>query len=405
MSFSEWKEYKLGDIFVANYGKSLPKKDRVEGKYNVYGSGGITGTHQKALVKGPGIIIGRKGTVGSLYYEKNDYFPIDTVYYIQESTEFDLKFLFYKLETIGLNQMNTHSAVPGLNREHMYSQVTVFPPIKEQKAIANILATLDKKIETNNEINKKLDEMAKAIFKQWFVDFEFPNKEGEPYKSSCGEMVESELGIIPRGWEVSEIDTLTELIIDYRGKTPKKLGREWSEKGITALSAKNVKGGKLINLEQANHVDDELYNLWMKDELKYGDILLTSEAPLGELYFLASNDKYCLSQRLFALRANREYIYPEILFMYLKTENIMNNIKNRATGTTVTGIRQSELRKVKVLKPSKEIQIKYEGCISATLKKINTNEKETFKLINLRDTLLPKLMSGEIRVPIDISEN
>jgi type I restriction enzyme S subunit len=275
------------------------------------------------------------------------------------------------------------------------------PQINEQKAIAHTLSTFDEKIEVNNQINKTLEAMAQALFKRWFIDFEFPNENGEPYKSSGGEMVESELGLIPKGWEVIDIDTATEVVIDHRGKTPKKLGSDWSEKGIIALSAKCIKNGRLINLEQANHVDSNLYEQWMKEELKYGDILLTSEAPLGEMYFMATNDKYCLSQRLYALRADVEKMLPEVLYMYMQSEKVYQDIMNRATGTTVTGIRQSELRKVLLIKPDIKRQREYSVLASEMLQNISLNERKNRKLGKVRDTLLPKLMSGEIRVPIE----
>lgn len=401
MSSNKWQEVKLRELLTVNYGKSLPKKSRVEGKYNVYGSGGITGTHKEKLVNGPGIIIGRKGTVGALYYEEGDYYPIDTVYYVEQSFKYNLKFLYYKLKTMNLDKMNTHSAVPGLNREHLYSQTTLIPEIDEQKAIAKILSDLDEKIEINNKINKKLEEMAQAIFKQWFVDFEFPNEDGKPYKSSGGEMVESELGMIPSGWRVDTIDNITKLIIDYRGKTPKKLGANWSEEGVLALSAKNIKNYSLVNLDKANKVSEELYNKWMKDKLQSGDILMTSEAPLGEFYYLANESKYCLSQRLYAIRSNEEIIKNSLLYYSLISDAVKSEIINRGTGTTITGIRQSELRKVNVIIPDINIQnlVSHEFDKILLYKEILT--KEINLLINIRETLLPKLMSGEIRVPID----
>lgn len=400
------KEIFLEDEIELIYGKGLIKKDRVQGCFPVYGSNGVVDSHIEAIFNGPGIIIGRKGTVGSIEYSDYDFWAIDTTYVLRlKSKKDDLKFWYYFIKTLNLDKMNSHSAVPGLNREAVYKiRVNILANIEERRKVSYILSTLDEKIEINNQINKKIEEMAQAIFKHWFVDFEFPNENGEPYKSSGGEMVESELGMIPKGWEVSDIETLTELIIDYRGKTPKKLGKDWSPMGIIALSAKSVKNGKLVNLDQAKRVDKELYSLWMKDELEYGDILLTSEAPLGELYFIASDEKYCLSQRLFAIRANKNYISSEILYMYLRTPDVMKDIENRATGTTVTGIRQSELRKVRVLKPTKAIQDQFQKFITTVLNKISLNEKENFRLINVRDALLPKLMSGEIRVPIESEE-
>ncbi len=403
MSFSV-KSYLLADLLTIKYGKNQKKvQDDTNGLYPIYGTGGLMGYSTQFLYDKPSILIGRKGSISKVKYVDHPFWTVDTLFYTEVNENLVLpKFMFYKMSLIDFLFYNEGTTIPSLRTETLKQIEFNIPPLNEQKVITNILSTLDEKIELNNQINKTLEIMAGEIFKQWFVDFEFPNEDGEPYQSSGGEMVESELGMIPKGWEVKSIDDLVELIIDYRGKTPKKLGSDWSEKGIIALSAKSIKNGRLVNLEKANRVDEELYSIWMKDELKYGDILLTSEAPLGELYFLATNDKYCLSQRLFAIRADKKQIIPEVLYMYLKTPQVMENLLNRATGTTVTGIRQSELRKVSIIKPDNKIQMKFQDMIINILRKVNVAEKENEKLSLLRNFLLPKLMSGEIRVPLDL---
>ena len=196
-----------------------------------------------------------------------------------------------------------------LNNEILGRLTISLPDFKTQESIGEVLKSLDDKIELNNKINQELEALAQTLFKQWFIDFEFPNENGEPYKSSGGEMVESELGEIPKGWSISNIDKELDLIIDYRGKTPLKLGLDWVEEGILAISAKNVKNRKLHNLKNVHIGSEELYDIWMKDKLQYGDVLLTSEAPLGETALLLNQNKFILSQRLFALRAG-ENINP-----------------------------------------------------------------------------------------------
>lgn len=270
--------------------------------------------------------------------------------------------------------------------------------IKIQEKIASILLALDNKIEINNEMNKTLEEMAQTLFKRWFIDFDFPNENGEPYRSSGGKMVDSELGEIPEGWRISSLEELLEVIIDHRGKTPKKLGGDWSEKGIKAISAKNIKNLELVNLENMNMVDIEMYNKWMKDKLIDGDILMTSEAPLGELYYLAEKKEYVLSQRIYGLRADRTKMLPAVLFYSLQSPVVMSEILNRATGTTVTGIRQTELRKVNLIIPPCELQEKIENILHKNLLKKFKLFEEIQSLTEIRDTLLPKLMSGEVEV-------
>lgn len=357
-----------------------------------------------SLFKPNSLAISKSGTIGRLGIIKDFMCGNRAVINIEvDKTKMNMLYIFYWL-------MNKHdyivSLAVGSVQKNLYVSMLKKLDIDndnllEQEAVVKILSSLDKKIENNTKINHNLEMMVQAIFKHWFVDFEFPDKNGKPYKSNGGEMTESKLGLIPERWRIEVIDDLSKLIIDHRGQTPRKLGSRWSEKGIIALSAKNIKNNKLVNLEKTHCVDNSLYKLWMKDELQYGDILLTSEAPLGELYFINNDNKYCLSQRLFAIRADRNQIFPEVLYMYMRTPNVRREIKNRATGTTVTGIRQSELRNVQVTVPIKEIQWGFQRLIEPIFHQIDVLEKENKRLRTLRDTLLPKLMSGEIRVPTE----
>ncbi len=191
MSYSE---VRIEDLFVAHYGKSLPKLKRKEGKVKVYGSGGVIGYHDTALVKGPAIIMGRKGNVGKVFYEEEDFFPIDTTYYIKEDSSYDLKFIYYLLQTQNLDKLNTHSAVPGISRENLYRLNVSIPDKKTQIAIGNTLTLFDRKIKINNNIVDTIEEIISAIFRRWFKDFEFPIEDNKTYRSNGGKFVGSELG-------------------------------------------------------------------------------------------------------------------------------------------------------------------------------------------------------------------
>ena len=155
----------------------------------------------------------------------------------------------------------------------------------------------------------------------------------------------------PKDWKLLKLSDIIVHIIDYRGKTPKKLGGNWSESGIIALSAMNVKQGQLVNLEKAKFVSEELYRKWMKSEVRQCDILMTSEAPLGETYFVAQRRKICLSQRLYCIRANPDVVQPRWLFYALSSQSTKNQLNLRATGTTVLGIRQPDLREIPITVP------------------------------------------------------
>ena len=192
---------------------------------------------------------------------------------------------------------------------------------------------------------------------------------------------------LPIGWEINKLNDVIVDIIDYRGKTPKKLGSNWSESGIIALSAMNVKQGQLVNLEKAKFVSEELYRKWMKVEVTKGDILMTSEAPLGETYLVPNNRKICLSQRLFCIRANPSVILPQFLFYFFNSSISRKQIESKATGTTVLGIRQPDLREVPVSVPSLPTQRKIAAILSAYDDLIENNTRRIKTLEDMAHTL------------------
>ena len=280
-----------------------------------------------------------------------------------------------------------------ISPNHIRSASTPFPPLLTQRKITAVLSAYDDLIENNTRRIKILEEMASTIYREWFIEFRFPGHEQ-------GEMVESDLGLIPQGWEVKQLGEIVAEIIDYRGKTPKKLGGDWAESGIMALSAMNVKQGKLVNLEKAKFLSEELYKIWMKSEIAKNDILMTSEAPLGEIYYLTEKKKICLSQRLFCIRANPNIIKPSLLFCAIDSPVIQGQLHASATGTTVLGIRQAALRKISVIVPPLRLQSKAESVLGTLITTKETLEKKNTNLRQTRDLLLPKLISGEI----DVSE-
>lgn len=153
-------------------------------------------------------------------------------------------------------------------------------------------------------------------------------------------------------YKTESLKFLIEKIIDHRGKTPKKLGTNWTDTGFPVLSAKNVKNGFLTNLEQLRFIDRESYNKWMPEKIKPDDILLTSEGPLGELFYVKEDFfEFCIGQRLFAIRTNPSKLDSRYFFYFLKSQVGQHQLHARATGSTVQGIRQSELEKISITYP------------------------------------------------------
>lgn len=287
------------------------------------------------------------------------------------------------------------SAYPSIKPSDIGSLEIELPQLEEQKAIAKVLSDLDEKIETNNEINKKLEEMAQAIFKQWFVDFEFPNEDGKPYKSSGGEMNESEQGMIPKGWLVNNLGDLIN-IVDNRGKTPpqEKEKTEYPIIDVKALSGDS----RVIDYNNClKFVSKSTYENWFRSgHPADGDILMSTVGSLAELKIFYGNVG-CIAQNVVALRSKG--ISNLYLYQYLKY--IKNTLVSYNIGSVQPSIKITHVIKHKILIPNEEIINKYHNNLYSISQIIFNNSAENEKLISLRDTLLPKLMSGEIRVPID----
>jgi type I restriction enzyme, S subunit len=346
---------------------------------------------KRECIKGDLIFCVRGSTTGRMNWADKSYSLGRGVCAIRGKTLLDTKFIKYclDLKLNGLLKLAGGGTFPNLTKDDICQ--FPFPYPKSRYKIASILSAYDDLIENNTRRIKILEEMAQMLYREWFVNFRFPNHENV-------KMIESELGLIPEGWEVLELDKVVQEIIDYRGKTPKKLGGDWAESGIIAISALNVKQGRLISLEKSKLVSEELYKKWMKSELSRGDILMTSEAPLGELYYLVTHKKFCLSQRIFGIRANPNLIKPVLLYMALNSPLIQGQILARASGSTVSGIRQSALRQVPIIIPPQNLQIDIETKLENMLLAIENLQSKNINLRKTRDLLLPKLISGEIDV-------
>lgn len=254
------------------------------------------------------------------------------------------------------------------------------PPIEKQLEIVNSYKAITERIALKKKINDNLRASASIMFF---------NKIRYVQCSECCQ--ETEIGRYPIEWTFSTLGNVLDTIIDRRGLTPTKLGSEWSNEGIIALSAKSVKNHELVNLDIANHVDNDLYNRWMPQKLQSQDILMTSEAPLGEFYYLADFSTYCLSQRLFAMRANKTIIEPTVLYFQLTDSIGKHQIDIRKTGTTVTGIRQSELIQVPIIVPPMNIQKEFARFCNPIMITIEKNADEIRQLFKLQEMLLSRL--------------
>lgn len=299
------------------------------------------------------------------------------------------KYLMYYLQSnIGQHELLSKASgttVQGIKRTEFSKVNIILPPLETQEKIASILSALDDKIEINNEMNKTLEEMAQTLFKRWFIDFDFPNENGEPYRSSGGKMVDSELGEIPEGWEVTTLETKKEFGELIMGLSPKSESYNDLQQGLPLLNG----AADFTKLK----LSPKKYTTSPTRIAKKGDYVFCIRATIG---LLSMTDKDYVIGRCVATIKDIKVEYREYIYMVLN--NSFEKLKQNARGSVIQGLSKPDINNIKILFPIYSIMQNFNEYMSKIFEKIENNKKEIQSLTEIRDTLLPKLMSGEIEV-------
>lgn len=391
---SKWMKCTLGDIITFQRGYDLTKSKMIFGQYPVIASNGIIGWHNEYTTETPSITVGRSGNVGNPFLYNGRSWSHNTTLYIKEYKNCDKLFIYYLLKELNLKNYSSGSAVPTLNRNHIHNLEILVPLLKEQQKISKILSSLDEKIEINRKINENLEEQAKKIFKRWFVDYEFPNEEGQPYKSSGGEMIESELGLIPKGWEKIN---LGDICICELGGTPSRKKNEYWNGNIPWINSGSV---NLFRIIKANEMISEsgLKKSSTKLLPKKTTVIAITGSTLGQVSLLEIDS--CTNQSVVGVIPNKNLPY-EFIYPYIKAN--IDELLSHKTGGAQQHINSQNVKNLKVIVPNKKSLEQYTDLISPIYEMISKNCFEIEYISSIRDTLLPKLMTGEIDVSkIDI---
>ena len=290
------------------------------------------------------------------------------------------------------------ATMPNLNTSILSQVPFSYPEYEEQRAIAATLSTLDDKIELNHRINKTLEEMAQALFKRWFVDFEFPDENGQPYKSSGGEMEESELGLIPKGWMIGTIGDIAEVIDCLHSKKPERIGV-----GKPLLQLNNILENGLLDMTDTFNILPEDYSKWIsRMEAIAGDCIITNVGRVGAVAQIPSGFRAALGRNMTGIRLKPAYQYPSFLISMLLSDSMKIEIKRLTDiGTILNALNVKSIPFLRFPLAPTLFTNKIESLLKPMREKMEQNLSETRRLVSLRDALLPKLMSGEIRVPIE----
>ncbi len=376
---SEWKETTLGEVITLQRGHDLPSQKRVMGEVPIVSSSGVTDYHNLAAARGPGVITGRYGTIGEVFYMVSDYWPLNTTLYVKDFKGNDPKFVYYLLKTVDFHQFNDKSSVPGVNRNHAHLARVSVPAPETQRRIASILSAFDDKIELNRRMNRTLEAMARALFKSWFVDFEpvRAKMRGEAPLGMDAEtaalfpeaLLEVDGREVPMGWEVKRVKDVLELAYGKALKADIRLSGTipvYGSNGSVGFHDKALVEGPGIVVGRKGNPG---FVKWSSQDF----------FPIDTTFYVVGKSKtFSMEHAFYTL------------------ENL--NLPNLSADSAVPGLNRDAAYSQNYLMPSPSVLAFFDHQ-AQILRGTSINlETESAHLEQLRDALLPRLLSGELDV-------
>ena len=391
MSDCDVKEFKLCELLKIYNGTKYDHLNK--GDIPLYGSGGLMSHVDEALYSGEAILLPRKGTLSNIMYVNESFWTVDTMYYAVVNDKLaDAFYLYSYLSQLDLSNLDSGSTLPSMTKSAYESIVVKLPDLKIQKAVATILFNIRKKLETNNKINQELEAMAKTLYDYWFVQFDFPDQNGNPYKSSGGKMVyHPELKReIPEGWGVAKVEDIAQT---GSGGTPKSTNVSYYSNGEIPW----INSGELeqtVITSTSNFITEEGLNNSSAKLFPSGTILVAMYgATAGKVSFLTFEAS--TNQAICAIMLN-----DIRMRYYLKNviEDLYQYLVKLSTGSARDNLSQDMIKNIKVVIPSNDILDRYYDFSNNIIKEITKKQQENEQLTQLRDWLLPMLMNGQVKV-------
>jgi type I restriction enzyme S subunit len=400
----DWRSSTWGDEISLEYGKALRDYDKDRGKFRVFGSNGPIGWTSQPLAPGPGVILGRKGAYRGIEFSREPFFVIDTAYYVIPKNDLDMRWLYYAIKFHKLGEIDDGSPIPSTTRSAVYVRDFDVPPLSEQKAIAGVLGALDDKIELNRRMNGTLEAMARALFQSWFVDFDpvrakLDGRQPTGMDSATADLFpdsfeESELGHIPKGWGVKTADEISVVGI---GKTPPRKEHHWFSENsadVPWMSIRDLGEAGVFISKTSEFLTPDAVEKFRVRRIPDGTVVLSFKLTVGRV---AITDGEMLSNEAIAhFRLNIETPFgAAYLYCYLKGFGFD---QLGSTSSIATAINSDMVRGIKVLVPSKGVADAFDKMVAPLFAQMKSIQNQSHTLANLRDTLLPKLLSGELSV-------
>ena len=363
---SGWQETTLGKQINLKRGYDLSTQNRLAGNVPIYSSSGISGYHSEKMRDGLGVITGRYGTIGKVFISKTPYWPLNTTLYVQDFKENDEFFIYYFLQQLDWAKYSDKSAVPGVNRNDVHQEEIVIPPLPEQKAIAAVLSSLDDKIDLLHRQNQTLEAMAATLFRQWFVE----------------EAKED--------WEEVAVGDFVEL-------NCASIDKSYSHKTIVYLDTGSLTEGKIESLQSLPLGEAPSR---AKRLVQHNDVLISTVRPDQNHYGIIKNpiENLVVSTGFCVLTCTK--IDPHFIYLLLTNDEMTDYLHTIAEGSTSTypSLKPSDIGAIVFQLPPDDGLKEFAIIARNSWEKIEKNHIQIRTLEKLRDTLLPKLMSGEVRV-------
>ena len=356
---TEWKEYKLGEVITVKYGKD--HKALKDGLYPVYGSGGIMRYADNFLYDKESILIPRKGSLNNIFYREKAFWTVDTMFYSEiDTTKVFPKFLYYQLTLVDFENLNVGSAVPSLTIPIINDIDISLSPLPEQIRIASILSSLDDKIDLLHRENKTLEAMAETLFRQWFIE----------------EAKED--------WKEGKLGDEFEFIM---GQSPS--GESFNEEGVgIPMYQGNADFGFRFPTRRVFTTQPTRF-------AEINDTLISVRAPVGAQNM--ATEKCCIGRGVAAFRYKDNSSFYS--YTYYKLKSLLDDIKQYNDNGTVFGsISKSDFENIDIMIPDKDTILNFQKQVKPIDDKIINNNYEIQILIQQRDSLLTKLMSGEVKI-------
>ena len=373
---SEWKTYRLGDLCSRiKSGKGIPASEvSTTGEYPVIGGNGIRGYTNTSNFNGVCAVVGRQGAYcGNVRFFSGEAYITEHAVVIVGNELADTRYLAYLLSIMQLGHLSAQSAQPGLSVQTLSKLSINIPDISTQRRIAGILGSLDDKIELNRRINANLEAQAQALFRSWFVDF-------EPFRD--GPFVDSELGKIPQGWEIG---TLSEIADITMGQSPKGSSYNEEGNGIIFYQGRAEFGNRFPSIR--------LYTTEPTRIAEINSVLLSVRAPVGDINI--AKNTCCIGRGLAAIKS-KHGCNSFILYLLQSLKPLLEQYNGE--GTVFGCINRKEIEGLPIIIPKESVINEFEEIVEKIDSEIKNLTIEQENLSALRDTLLPKLMAGEIKI-------